>query len=400
MAHFARAAVLAESLDPSEWDVHFWTPERYHRHLDPKIVARGDLRTLDPDRFLELLARGAVLYSSETLFRYVLDDLAILDEARPDLVIGDFRLSLSVSAPVAGVRFGSIFNAYWSPGYRQPAIIPDLPLARVVSPALLAPVFDLVRPLVYAYHARPLNEVRRAYGLVPLRYDVRDVYTAGDLVLYPDVPELVPVDPLPPHHHFIGTCPFRPRIPDPPFWDRVMASPRPKVFVALGSSGPLAALPAVLEALAGLPVEVVLATSGRGMGSLPPNVHAAELFPYERTAARCAAVVSHGGSSGIYPALAAGAPMLAILANVDTHLSATMLERSGAGISLRLDEASPAAVRAALERLLSEPGFKERAASAAELVARHDTRAIFPRLLRRYFEGIERRRAEGVAVSW
>ena len=34
---------------------------------------------------------------------------------QPDLVIGDFRLSLSVSARVAGVPYIAIANSWWSP---------------------------------------------------------------------------------------------------------------------------------------------------------------------------------------------------------------------------------------------------------------------------------------------
>lgn len=150
-------------------------------------------------------------------------------------------------------------------------------------------------------------------------HDLRRIYTAGDLVLYPDVPEFVGLTGAPEHHHFIGTCAWSAHAPKPHWWNDLMASSQPKVFVSLGSSGPIKALPAVLEALSRLPVSVILSTSGRAVGTIPSNVYLADLLPYEETASRAAVVISHGGTGGVYPALSARTPMLAVPSNIDMH---------------------------------------------------------------------------------
>src|ERR1019366_3744980 len=94
MTHVARPAALAEALDPAEWDVYFRTPKRYHPLLRQTFCGLGDLQTIDPTMFLESLAHGRVLYSEEAIRGYVRDDQRIFEEVRPDLVIGDYRLSL------------------------------------------------------------------------------------------------------------------------------------------------------------------------------------------------------------------------------------------------------------------------------------------------------------------
>ena len=43
------------------------------------------------------------------------DDLELIRRIEPDVVVGDFRLSLAVSAPMAGVPYIALANAYWSP---------------------------------------------------------------------------------------------------------------------------------------------------------------------------------------------------------------------------------------------------------------------------------------------
>lgn len=393
MTHFARPAALANALDPAEWDVYFWTPKRFH-HLFSRTVTRlGDLHTIDPTAFLDSLAKGTVSYSAAALHKYVRDDLAIFEEIAPDLVIGDYRLSLCVSAPLAKVAFASIFNAHWSPYRRQPAIVPDLPITRWVSPLILNRLYAGLRPVFYALHAKPLNDTRQAFGLPRLSRDLREVYTAGDLVLYPDVPEFVPLTEAPSHHHFIGPCSWSAESPKPDWWGEVMASTEPRVFVSLGSSGPIKALPAVLDALSQLPVKVILTTSGRAVGPTRPSVYVCDLLPYEETASHCAAVVSHGGTGGIYPALSAGTPILAIPSNIDMHLSAALLVESGAGLQLRVERASPERLRKQLERLLSETRFRESAAGWAATLAHYDTNKLLTNLLRRWFSHSSESRA-------
>ncbi|MFC3374324.1 hypothetical protein ACFOLJ_00110 [Rugamonas sp. CCM 8940] len=73
--------------------------------------------------------------------RYVEDDLHVFKQARPDLVVGDFRLSLSISARLAGLPYVALSNAYWSPYVRQRYPLPDIPLARLRPLALAGACF-------------------------------------------------------------------------------------------------------------------------------------------------------------------------------------------------------------------------------------------------------------------
>ena len=377
MTHFVRPLAIAERLDPIEWEVFFWTPRRYHGLVRRPFSRLEDLSTLHPEAFLKALATGAVLYEKQVIESYVQDDLAILRDVQPDLVVGDMRLSLCISAPMANVPFASIINAHWSPYWRQPAIVPELPLTRWVAPRFLNPIFRCVQPYVYWLQAKPFNEVRKSLRLSPGPGDIRRIYTAGDLVFYPDVPEFVPLSGAPAHHHFIGVPQWKPPFNVPEWWDGVMSSSEQKVFVSLGSSGPLRALPHVTEALQSLNVTGILASSGRSVSPGGHNLHVADLLPYEETAKRSVCVVSHGGTGGLYPTLAAGVPMLAIPSNFDMHLSANLLEKSGAGLSVRVEQASVPTLRTALDRLIREPKFRVKASQLAEAIARYDAPRLF-----------------------
>jgi UDP:flavonoid glycosyltransferase YjiC (YdhE family) len=399
MTHFTRPMALAECLDPEEYEIHFWTPRRFHPLIRQKHLRVGDLQTIDPAQFIQALAAGKPLYTREALRRYVRDDLAIIDQTRPDLIVGDFRLSLTISAPLSHVPFASIFNAHWSPHYEQPAVVPQIPLTRWLPLSLLTRVFSVLRPAVYAAFARPVNQLRREFNLPAISDDLRAIYTAGDLTLYPDIPEFVPLSGAPGHHHFIGPCAWSAPVAKPVWWDEVMSLPRPKIFISLGSSGPVNTLPAILKAVARLPVCVILATSGRFPASTAPNVFTADLLPYEETARHCAFVVSHGGTGGLYPALCAGTPMLGIPSNFDSHLSAALLEKSGAGLSIRAESASEHNLYRAMEALLQNPSFKQRARDWSRAFGRYDSTRLFPEILNRWFSNNVSTQSEHLSKS-
>jgi UDP:flavonoid glycosyltransferase YjiC (YdhE family) len=87
------------------------------------------------------------------------------------------------------------------------------------------------------------------------------------------------------------------------------------------------------------------------------RIYTASLLPFVETARHSSAVVSHGGSGGLYPAIAAGTPVLAIPSNADQHLSTAILVENGGGLGVRVEEASAQRLFLALERIISEPAF-------------------------------------------
>ena len=50
---------------------------------------------------------------------------------RPGVVVGDFRLSLSISARLAGIPYVALINAHWSPWSTQRFPLPELPIVNV-----------------------------------------------------------------------------------------------------------------------------------------------------------------------------------------------------------------------------------------------------------------------------
>ena len=366
LAHFARIATLAKALDPERYEVVVASDPRYVALETPLAFAFREIRSIPSAQFAAALAKGEPLYDAATLERYVTDDLALIKAVRPDLVVGDFRLSLAVSAPLAKVPYAAVVNAYWSPYADVGYPVPDLPLTRILSVPLAQRLFDAIRPVAFATHARPLDRVRRAHGLPSLGRDLRTVYSWGDYTLYADVPDLVPMRPLPANHRHLGAPLWSARAPLPHWWDRLPPD-RPVVLATPGTSGRADLLPAVLDALASLPVTVVAASAGANVGpALPANAFVADYLPLAPAIERSRLVVCNGGSLTTYGALAAGVPVLGICTNMDQLLNMDAIERLGAGRTLRAARVTPDALRQAVDALLGTSAYRQAAAAAGE----------------------------------
>ncbi len=381
LAHIGRPLALAASLDRAEYDVHFACADGYEFCFAGADLVRWTIRSISSKQFLQALADGKPVYDSATLAGYVEQDLQLLREIRPDVVVGDFRLSLSVSARLAGVPYVALINAYWSPYVRQRYTVPSLPLTRFLPIALADTLFKLARPLAFALHTIPLNRVRRRHGLPSLGWDLNRVYTDADHTLYADVAELFPPHDLPSSHRFIGPVLWSPPLPLPPWWQQLPPE-RPLVYVTVGSSGQGAILPAVLQALAGLPVTVLAATVGRvALDQVPDNARVADFLPGEEAARRAALVICNGGSPTSHQALAAGVPVIGIADNLDQFLNMQGIVAAGAGALLRVDRFDGAAVRQAAQALLATPAASLAAQRLQAIFNRYHASESFSKLL-------------------
>jgi UDP:flavonoid glycosyltransferase YjiC (YdhE family) len=381
LCHVSRPLVLAKGLDPDRYDLFFACAPQHHRLLDGLRCEALPLRSVSGGQFLAALADGKPVYDTETLRSYVREDLNLLGSVAPDLVVGDFRLSLAASAPLARVPYMTVTSAYWSPYVRQRFPVPELPLTRAVGARLAGPLFRLARPLAFAYHARPLNRVRRENGLSSLGHDLRRTYTWADHTLYADAPELVPTKDLPANHHYLGPILWSFPVHLPAWW-ATLPDDKPRIHVSLGSSGRGQLLPSVLEALRGLPVVATVATSGREeVRDPPPNAHVADYLPGIEASREADLVVCHGGSAPAYVALAVGTPVLGIPSNLDQHLTIQHIRDAGAGALIRSEEASPTRIRSTLAEMLANPAYAEGARRLAAAFGQHDAVGKFRRLV-------------------
>jgi len=381
LAHVVRPHTLAQSLDASLYEVHFAQAPLYRHLLDDACFQQHDITSISPATFMARLDRGEALYDLTTLQAYVEEDRRLIAAVQPDIVVGDFRLSLATSAELEGVPYVTVSNACWSPFALQRFPVPELPISRLLGPTLGQWLFSLARPLAFALHCLPMHRLRRSHGLHSLGFDLRKVYTHADVTLYADLPSLYNMQPLPAHHHFIGPVNWSPAVPLPGWWQDIPAE-KPVVYVTLGSSGQVALLPEVLAALEQLPVTALVSTAGAEMPQpVPDNVFWDSYLPGKEAVKVASLVVCNGGSPTTHQALAGGVPVIGIAGNLDQYLNMATLQRAAAGVLLRAGTCRADRLAAVMKRVLAEPAYRETAQDLAESLGNLGQKHEFNRII-------------------
>jgi glycosyltransferase (activator-dependent family) len=188
------------------------------------------------------------------------------------------------------------------------------------------------------------------------------------------------IDPVPAS---VGLATSDPRVPiryvpyhgptTVPAW--LSATPsRPRVCLTLGQTGrdvlggDRSDVGQLLAALADLDVEIVATldhTQVSGLPAMPANVRIVDFVPLDALLPSCAAVVHHGGSGSMQTALFHGVPQVVVPDMMwDTEYKAELVQKAGAGVLVRAADATAESLRAAVQRVLTEPSF---AAAATKL---------------------------------
>lgn len=123
-----------------------------------------------------------------------------------------------------------------------------------------------------------------------------------------------------------------------------------------------------IAAVAQLPVRALL-TTGRGfdvhaLGAIPANVRVEAWVPQAEVFPHTAVMVCHGGSGTVLGGLAAGLPQVVVPIGADQPHNAQSIAAIGAGLALTKPDAET--LRAAIQRVLGDEGFR-RAASAISI---------------------------------
>jgi MGT family glycosyltransferase len=130
---------------------------------------------------------------------------------------------------------------------------------------------------------------------------------------------------------------------------------------------------AILEAVAGEPIEVVAAI-GRDQdparfGEPPPNVRIEGYVPQIAVLEEAVAFITHGGFNSTKEALALGIPLVVIPISGDQPYTAERVEALGLGRRIGPEERSPGIIRERLRDVLSHPIYRANARQFADDMA-------------------------------
>jgi len=313
----------------------------------------------------------------EAVRRATFETRPLVASLRPDAVVADIlTLAPALAGELEGVPVATVIphvdprsERGWPP-YSMGARLPRRGVARRLW-GLAARLTDagLERGRV------ELNETRGRVGLPPLARVHGGISQALAMVAtFPQLeyPRAVPL----PGTHVVG-----PLLWEPPFGEvAVPAGDEPLVLIAPSTSQDTShhLLRAAVAGLADLPVRVLATWNRRPLVApldVPANTRLVEWVSYSRTMPRCDVVVCHGGHGTIARALSSGCVVVAVPAAGDMNENAARVDWAGVGVRLPRRLCTPRAIRLAVERALSEPRLRSRAAEVAAWSREHDAAA-------------------------
>ena len=141
---------------------------------------------------------------------------------------------------------------------------------------------------------------------------------------------------------------------------------QPLISIALGTifNDNAAFYRLCLDAFAGLPYQVVLATGTNidlfELGTIPNNFLVKPFVPQLQLLQRAALFITHSGMNSVSGGLWAGVPLLMVPQGADQFLIAKRVQRLGAGKLLRPRRLTAQRLRTAAEEILAQPMFQQR----------------------------------------
>jgi MGT family glycosyltransferase len=302
--------------------------------------------------------------------------VAAVERERPAGTVIDYMLTgAAAGARQAGVPAAAlVHNVYPLPAEGVPPFGMGLAPARGRAGQLRDRVLGRVALRPFAVGLSALNGVRQDLGLpvVPqvgaLLDDFRFV-----LVAVPAEFDFAARSQLPSRVRFVGHM-------SPPSSDEGWESPwpaedsRPLVVVSLSTTfmdqRPLAVR--ILKALDGMRVRGLF-TLGPALRfedvAVPENVVTTEFVPHSAVMPQASAVVTHAGLGTVGAALSAGVPLVCVPGGRDQGENAVRVVEAGAGVRLP-QRARPDAIRAAVERAISDPALRDGASRMKQAFTR------------------------------
>ncbi len=239
----------------------------------------------------------------------------------------------------------------------------------------------LVHQVAFRQSQLLANDVLRSLGSRKLDGSVLDLSRHFDRFLQLSPAEFeYPRSDLSPNIRFVGTVlPPAPVSGPLPEWWAELDDQRPVVHVTQGTIdnkdlGRL--IRPTLDALADRDVLVVVATGGRPieeLGELPGNARAAEFLPYDLLLPKTDVFVTNAGFGGTQYALSHGVPLVAAGDTEDKPEVSMRAEWAGVGVNLRSGTPTAAAIRAGVDRVLADRGYRDRARELATRIGEYDT---------------------------
>jgi UDP:flavonoid glycosyltransferase YjiC (YdhE family) len=372
LSHVSRTLGIAKVLRKMGFRVIFAGSGEYMKLPRAEEFEIMPLLTLSPERALKVVRGNRVnFYNYRWAKDCVKEELKLFDKVKPDLVLNDFRLTLNTSCEVAHIPLTAIVNASMTNYYAIPDRCPDnFFLSKIINRRSTDPITPFIKNFILRFDARPLNRVRKQYGL-PIRNNMWDILR-GDFNLIADIPDYGPTKNLPDNYHYIGPLLWEPEM-EPPAWLKSIDPKKPCIYFTMGSTGLPKFFQQAIDLFGNTDYQCIMTTAGMvQLNSPPANFYICDYAPGSKIMQVADAVVCHGGNGTIYQALSCGVPIIGIPAMLEQQFNLDQVVALGAGIYVSEVKFKPENLQNAVKTIINDSKYKENALKYAKIMSTYN----------------------------
>ncbi len=392
LAHTSRPLEIAKVLREKGYEVVFAGEGRFMRLPEEAGFPVYPVKTIDPEYVMHLARKGRVnWYYYELIDELINEELKLFEDIKPDLVLSDFRLTLSTSCELAEIPLAVTLNASWTNYYALIDKAPEhLGITKILGKKLTNLLMPWAKDIMVSHDSKAFKKYREQKGLKP-NTNIWDVW-AGDLNLITDIPEYGPTRDLPANYHYIGPITWEADI-EPPKWLRDIDPATPTLYITMGSTGYAKFFEVVKEIFGDRDCQCIVTTGGlTDTGEFPDNFFVTNYAPGDLLLEKSDLVICHGGNGTIYQALYEGVPVIGIPTMHDQEFNLQRVEDLGVGIQLSELNFKPQHLKEAVEKVLLDPSFKMNAMKYKDILKDYDGPSRGAELIDKYLFEIEFKR--------
>ena len=189
--------------------------------------------------------------------------------------------------------------------------------------------------------------------------------------------------------HYIGALPAPAGQPTLPEWWQHLDRTKRLVLITQGTVANRDLGQVIAPALVALggrkDLTIIVTTGGQPVDpfpvAIPSNARIASFLPYAQIMPEIDLLITNGGYGTVNMAISHGIPIISAGLTEDKEEVSAHVQWSGAGIDLRTNQATPDAIRQAVDEIFTQAGYRERARQLSLEFASHNVEAELPSLI-------------------
>jgi len=329
LSHYLRCITAVQRYFPQD-EVCFASSSKYDSFL--KLHGYISFAYQGPD--VDMIMQQSNDFKFDWLNEKYLNDLLneqleIIEQYKPDLVIGDMSPTLKIAAEISGVKYISIINAYMTRYYAPVRPLSRRHFAYKYQQRTPQWIFDsLIQKMEAQSHVQvhaPYRSLRKRLGLKPMNTFLQEY--EGDETWICDEVKYFPLKQLPESVRVIGPLIYEEKAPKS-LPEGLFSKEKPNILVSMGSSGAWEEL----RFLEKCEEYNIIALGDNEQRLKGPHIKQISFYPMGALLAKSDVFICHGGNGSIYQALENEVPMVFFTSHFEQEWNVAQMLQWGKGI--------------------------------------------------------------------